>query len=113
MREAFMISTSDQKRSSSDDMHKKPYRPNGFDRSNGFDRRSGFDRRLNGNGERFVGEDANGQDDILTTKEACEYLKVSRPTYLKCIAAGKIRAKKVGRGWRVLRSELKKSVCEE
>jgi excisionase family DNA binding protein len=58
-------------------------------------------------------EDANGQDDILTTKEACEYLKVSRPTYLKCIADGKIKAKKVGRGWRALRSELKKSLCEE
>ena len=74
-------------------------------------RRNGSDRRLNG--QPVVIEDANGQDDILTTKEACEYLKVSRPTYLKCIADGKIKAKKVGRGWRVLRSERKKSVCEE
>jgi len=96
-----MISNSDQKSRSSEDRRKKS------------NRRNGSDRRLNDNGQSVVIEDANGQDDILTTKEACEYLKISRPTYMKCIADGKIKAKKVGRGWRVLRSELKKSVCEE
>jgi len=96
-----MTGNSDEKRRSSKDRRKK------------FDRRSGSDRRLNGNGHSAVMEDANGQDDILTTQEACEYLKVSRPTYLKCIAAGKIKAKKVGRGWRALRSELKKALCEQ
>ena len=101
MREAFMISKGDLNRRSKKEKRKKP------------DRRNGFDRRLNGNGHSAELEDANGQDDILTTKEACEYLKVSRPTYLKCIADGKIMAKKVGRGWRALRSELKKSLCEE
>jgi len=101
MREVFMTGNSDEKRRSSKDRRKK------------FDRRSGSDRRLNGNGHSAVMEDANGQDDILTTQEACEYLKVSRPTYLKCIAAGKIKAKKVGRGWRALRSELKKALCEQ
>jgi excisionase family DNA binding protein len=79
----------------------------------GEDRRNGSDRRQNSNGGPGVIEDPIGQDDILTTKEACQYLKVSRPTYLKCIADGKIKAKKVGRCWRVLRSELIKSVCEE
>ena len=101
MREAFMTSNGDEKRRKDKDRRKK------------FDRRNGSDRRLNGNGHSAELEDANGQDDILTTKEACEYLKVSRPTYLKCIADGKIKAKKVGRGWRALRSELKKSLCEE
>ena len=103
MREAFMTSNGDEKRRSSKDRRKK------------FDRRNGSDRRLNGNGNGHPAEleDSNGQDDILTTKEACEYLKVSRPTYLKCIADGKIKAKKVGRGWRALRSELKKSLCEK
>ena len=90
-----MISKGDLNRRSKKEKRKKP------------------DRRLNGNGHSAELEDANGQDDILTTKEACEYLKVSRPTYLKCIADGKIMAKKVGRGWRALRSELKKSLCEE
>jgi excisionase family DNA binding protein len=96
-----MISKGGPKRRSKKEKRKKP------------DRRNGFDRRQDSNGRPGVIEDAIGQEDILTTKEACEYLKVSRPTYLKCIADGKIKAKKVGRGWRVLRSELKKSVCEE
>jgi excisionase family DNA binding protein len=101
MREAYMISNGDQKHRSKKEKRKKS------------DRRNGFDRRQNSIGGPGVIEDAIGQDDILTTKEACEYLKVSRPTYLKCIADGKIRARKVGRGWRALRSELKKSLCEK
>ena len=43
---------------------------------------------------------------VLTTDEAIEYLKISKPTYLKYIHTGKIRAIKAGNGWRVLRSEL-------
>ena len=43
---------------------------------------------------------------VLTTCEACQYLRISRPTYLKYIYEGKIRAKKVGKGWKVLKSEL-------
>ena len=96
-----MIRNGDPKRRSKKEKRKEP------------DRRNGFDRRQNGNGGPGVIENGIDQDDILTTKEACEYLKVSRPTYLKCIADGKIKAKKVGRGWRALRSELKKSLCEE
>jgi excisionase family DNA binding protein len=45
-------------------------------------------------------------DEVLTTEEAIRYLKISRPTYLKCIHQGKIKAVKVGNGWRVLQSEL-------
>ncbi len=43
---------------------------------------------------------------ILTTKEACEYLKVSKPTLLKYIRLGKIQAAKAGKGWRISVSEL-------
>ncbi len=43
---------------------------------------------------------------VLTTHEACQYLRISRPTYLKYVYEGKIRAKKVGKGWKVLKSEL-------
>jgi excisionase family DNA binding protein len=43
---------------------------------------------------------------VLTTREACQYLRISRPTYLKYVYDGKIRAKKVGKGWKVLKSEL-------
>ena len=45
-------------------------------------------------------------DRVLTTDEAIEYLKISKPTYLKYIRAGRIRAIKAGSGWRVLHSEL-------
>ena len=45
-------------------------------------------------------------DRVLTTDEAIEYLKISKPTYLKYIRAGRIRAIKAGNGWRVLYSEL-------
>jgi excisionase family DNA binding protein len=45
-------------------------------------------------------------DGVLTTNEACGYLKISRPTYLKYLYEGRIRGAKVGKGWKVLRSEL-------
>ncbi len=43
---------------------------------------------------------------VLTSDEAIEFLKISKPAYLKYIHAGKIRAIKAGNGWRVLYSEL-------
>ncbi len=46
------------------------------------------------------------KDVVLTTKEAIEYLKISRPTFLKYIHLGRIRAAKAGTGWRVHKSEL-------
>jgi len=45
-------------------------------------------------------------DEVLTTEEAIEYLKISKPTFLKYIRLGRIRAIKAGKGWRVLYSEL-------
>jgi len=48
------------------------------------------------------------KDEVLTTDEAIRYLKISKPTYFKCIRLGKINAIKVGSGWRVLQSELYK-----
>jgi excisionase family DNA binding protein len=46
------------------------------------------------------------KDPVLTTKEAVKYLKISKPTYLKYIRLGRIKAVKAGNGWRVHRSEL-------
>jgi excisionase family DNA binding protein len=46
------------------------------------------------------------EDVVYTTKEAMRYLKISKPTYLKYIRLGKIRAVKVGNGWRIHKSEL-------
>ena len=46
------------------------------------------------------------QDLVLTTQEACHYLRISRPTYLKYLYMGRIRGAKAGKGWKVLKSEL-------
>jgi len=46
------------------------------------------------------------RDLVLTTDEAIAYLKISKPTFLKYIRLGRIRAIKAGKGWRVLQSEL-------
>ena len=43
---------------------------------------------------------------VMTTQEACHYLRISRPTYLKYIYIGKIKGVKLGKGWKVLKSEL-------
>jgi excisionase family DNA binding protein len=43
---------------------------------------------------------------VLTTKEAIKYLRISKPTFLKYVKQGKIRAVKAGKGWRVLKPEL-------
>jgi excisionase family DNA binding protein len=45
-------------------------------------------------------------DSVLTTEEACEYLRISRPTYLKYLWEDRIHAVKAGKGWKVLKSEL-------
>jgi len=46
------------------------------------------------------------RDVVLTTNEAIRYLKISKPTFLKYIHMGKIKAIKAGKGWRILQSEL-------
>jgi excisionase family DNA binding protein len=45
---------------------------------------------------------------VFNTREACRYLRISRPTFLKLIAAGRIRAQKIGKGWKVLDTELER-----
>jgi excisionase family DNA binding protein len=58
--------------------------------------------RVNGRNPMPVAE----RDPVLTTDEAIEYLKVSKPTFLKYIRLGRIKAIKAGKGWRILQSEL-------
>jgi len=45
-------------------------------------------------------------DEILTVREVAEYLKLSRTTIWRWCNEGKLQAFKVGRGWRIHRSEL-------
>jgi len=46
------------------------------------------------------------KDEVLTTQEAIRYLKISKPTYLKYVRLGRIKAVKAGKGWKVHQSEL-------
>ena len=48
----------------------------------------------------------DSEDTVLTTREACPYLRISRPTYLKYLYLGRIKGAKAGKGWKVLKSEL-------
>ena len=66
-----------------------------------------IDRRVSVDRRRSISP-MNIVNRVLDTGEACRYLRISRPTFLKCIAAGKIRAKKIGRGWKVLETELER-----
>jgi len=74
--------------------------------------RPGFPQRY-GDPVFFVGPNQEGRgimmkgrNEVLTTEEACKYLRISRPTFLKLVHSDQIRARKVGKGWKVLKSEL-------
>ncbi len=47
---------------------------------------------------------------VLVTEEACDYLRISRTTYVKYLLTGRIKGIKAGNGWRVLKSELERFV---
>jgi len=36
---------------------------------------------------------------VLIAEEACNYLRISRPTYFKYLGTGKIKGIKAGKGW--------------
>jgi excisionase family DNA binding protein len=46
--------------------------------------------------------------EVLTTTEVIKYLKVSRKTLLKLVRGEKIPARKVGKDYRYLKSEIEK-----
>ena len=71
------------------------------------DNRRTPDRRVNPDRRRSRSA-LNDPTQVFNTSEACLYLRISRPTFLKLITAGKIRAKKIGKGWRVLKAELER-----
>ena len=43
---------------------------------------------------------------VLTTKEAASILRISLKLLLSYIASGQLQATKMGRGWRILESDL-------
>ncbi len=50
---------------------------------------------------------------VLITREACDYLRISRPTYVKYLQTGRIKGTKAGKGWRVLKSELERFLKQD
>ena len=59
----------------------------------------------------------DNKDDVLTIDQCAELLKVSTRTVYGLVSderiPGKIFAKKVGRSWRILRSEIERFLSEE
>ena len=50
---------------------------------------------------------------VLTTKQACEYLQITRLTLYKLIKEGKIKCNKLGKDYRFIKSDLDKLVRGE
>jgi len=59
----------------------------------------------------------DGNDDILTIEQAAQLLKVGNRTIYNLLSderrPDKIFARKVGRSWRILRSEVERFLTEE
>lgn len=49
-------------------------------------------------------------NELLTTQEVADYLKLSRTTVWRWCKQGKLKAIKVGHGWRIHRSEIERLV---
>ena len=50
---------------------------------------------------------------VLTTKQACEYLQITRLTLYKLIKEKKIKCNKLGKDYRFIKSDLDKLVRGE
>jgi excisionase family DNA binding protein len=48
------------------------------------------------------------KEEILTVKELCDYLKLTKKTVLRLLNTGEIPGRKIGGSWRILKSELDK-----
>ena len=64
------------------------------------------ERRCNHGRRHMDGVSGYAAEAVFTAQEACRYICISRPTLIKLIADGRIRARKIGRGWRILRAEI-------
>ena len=46
--------------------------------------------------------------DVMTVKDLCDYLRLSKKTILRILKEGQIPARKVGGSWRILKGEVDK-----
>ena len=44
--------------------------------------------------------------EVLTTPEACQFLRIDKRTYYSLVESGQINARRLGRGYKVLKSTL-------
>jgi excisionase family DNA binding protein len=51
--------------------------------------------------------------DVLTSTEACQLLRISRPTLRSLIKKGELSAFKIGNRWRIMKTELVRYVKEK
>ncbi len=58
-------------------------------------------------------EDAKPLDEVMTIQEIADYLKVTRQTVYKLLNNGDLKAFKIGRSNRILRSELRRFIQEK
>jgi len=57
-------------------------------------------------------EGGNMADEVMTIPEVAEYLKVTRQTVHRLMKSGKLKAFKIGRSTRILRTEVEKFIEE-
>lgn len=46
------------------------------------------------------------EPEVLTTPEACRFLRINKRSYYALVESGQIRARKLGRGYKVLKKTL-------
>ncbi len=49
-----------------------------------------------------------GDLDLLNTREVCEFLGIDRTTLYRIIGRGELKARRIGRGYKVLKQNLLK-----
>jgi len=64
-------------------------------------------------GDFSMTEDAKPLDEVMTIQEVADYLKLTRQTVYKLLKNGDLKAFKIGRSIRILRSEIKRFIQEK
>ena len=60
-----------------------------------------------------LAKESRTEREILTAEQVAELLQVSTKTVYRLVGRGELRAKKVGRAWRFLRSDIRKYLESE
>lgn len=58
-------------------------------------------------------KDSSANSEVLTVAEVADYLRVSETTIWRWCSTGKLPAFRIGRGWRVQRSDLEQHITAQ